>query len=392
MQPGVIARVLTSLGLLCCLVVAAPAEADDSAGERFWATNRPATNVSAISATFGADLAARALPANYWWEYTTGQSYTYDPDRNWSPPCSLSDILCLRTPQRRIAAGGPTSVSETVALRPETTYWVRLCGREIGAQIRCAMPVATVQTPASPPPLSAPLVNLDFETGFAGWSQHCLAGRITRVISPVSLGSYSGRFDVEPADVDPVTGYRGRCELSGPQFPNERELWVRDAIRWPAGYHATVPGEWHTNSQWHGSGGRGNAVLALLAMGNPISSVRYSHGSGNYDYWRASDNGITIQPDRWYTFVWHIRFSMNPAVGYVEMWVDGVRQTMTGGGERRYGPTASPCYPPNPATCPSSIIYPKLGIYRSSGRAYSNVVWHDHFQVGDTAASVGVSP
>lgn len=60
----------------------------------------------------------------------------------------------------------------------------------------------------------------------------------------------------------------------------------------------------------------------------------------------------------WHDFVLHVRFSKDASVGYLEVWFDGVAQTMSNGQTRIYFPTM----------CPNdTYVYPKMGTYSMDG-------------------------
>jgi hypothetical protein len=79
-----------------------------------------------------------------------------------------------------------------------------------------------------------------------------------------------------------------------------------------------------------------------------------------------------IQYDRWYDFVLHVRFSSDPSIGFIELWLDGAKVV-----DKTYGQNMINAHG----------VYLKQGFYRS---AYprTNVIYHDGVRRGPSLASV----
>jgi hypothetical protein len=93
---------------------------------------------------------------------------------------------------------------------------------------------------------------------------------------------------------------------------------------------------WVALMQMHGYGVSGQGAPLVL---------RAVNGDGNL-YMQANANGvdtnfwhIPFQTNVWQGFVLHVFLSTNPAVGYCEIWVNGVIQTNNAGTTRWYTPT-----------------------------------------------------
>jgi hypothetical protein len=93
---------------------------------------------------------------------------------------------------------------------------------------------------------------------------------------------------------------------------------------------------WVALMQMHGYGVSGQGAPLVL---------RAVNGDGNL-YMQANANGVDtnfwhmpFRGDVWQGFVVHVFLSTNPAVGYVEMWVNGVPQVFNNGQTRWYTPT-----------------------------------------------------
>ena len=82
----------------------------------------------------------------------------------------------------------------------------------------------------------------------------------------------------------------------------------------------------------------------------------------------------SLQYDRWYDFVLHVKWSTDPAVGFVELWVDGQQRVPL-----THGQTL--------ADVAAASVYWKQGFYRSAF-AGPNTVYEDNARRGDTLAAV----
>jgi hypothetical protein len=225
--------------------------------------------------------------------------------------------------------------------------------------------------------------NGTFRGGFDGatlgpWDQLCPSGRLTfGSASPAPMdGTHWARFEVRPGDVEPVTG-SNRCEVaSGYRFVEGDDAYVRFGVRlgqdWPF-----EPGKWATVWQERQSAATGNPPLAL----NVVSTAA---GAGHFELSDNADGtrfwtGPALQTDRWYQIVLHIKHSRTDSAGFVEAWVDGARQTMTGGSLRTYHRTMT-----------DAFSSPQLGYDRQSTYSTPGVLYGDGYVVGATAASVGL--
>ena len=245
--------------------------------------------------------------------------------------------------------------------RVSSVFYVRR-GRK--AKPRSAPPRGAPRSPA--PPLAPFGGNIlfrgDFDTGDAEQFRNVQAeaGRVTFGTSgPAPFqGSHWGRFEVQAGD-EAASG--NRAEVTGPDFDEGDERWIRQAIYVPTGT-ATESG-WRLVAQFHNLGGGSPPVALFLESGGSGLSFEVGHGDSSTFDW----NGPAIQRNRWYDVVLHLRFSSNPSVGFVEVYLNGQRQTMTNGQPRRYR-----------ATLEDGGAYYKTGIYRSDSIGQTDVVYHDN--------------
>ena len=151
----------------------------------------------------------------------------------------------------------------------------------------------------------------------------------------------------------PARGRRaadGRQSLRGQRADLQRgqeSIFVRDEIRIPSGYSYTAPGSWSTS--------------CTSRLGRPRD--RHLHRTQPSDPLRPRLErpdllgGPILELERWYTLVYHVYLSNDPKQGYVELWWNGVQQTLTNGSTRMYGETIY-----------TTQTYIKAGIYRSPSK------------------------
>jgi hypothetical protein len=84
----------------------------------------------------------------------------------------------------------------------------------------------------------------------------------------------------------------------------------------------------------------------------------------------------------WHDFVIRILFHRNPAIGFAELWVDGVPQTMANGQTRIYYSTL------NPAELASALSHLHICNYRDRYQMLWSTIYHDAVKVGDSYTAV----
>ncbi len=236
---------------------------------------------------------------------------------------------------------------------------------------------AGVGPPVPPPPDDPPpaggslLFNGDFDTGDTSqWTGVQEEGGMVTIL-PTTWGPI-GRFELDdPGDV--------RAEVY-------RDLVMRRGddrwFRWQTAFDPRFPGEddWHVIWQLHQDGNRGGPPLALEIGGRRAPGRFFLHGNGMHHgrrdgpyYWL----GPRIKPARWYDLMIHVNHSPNPRKGFVEVWLNGEKQTLGNRRTRMRGPTLYDRY-----------NYPKLGYYRSSDASRSGVVYHDGYVIGSSRSAV----
>jgi hypothetical protein len=181
-------------------------------------------------------------------------------------------------------------------------------------------------------------------------------------------GQKAARFEVRPGDVEPDTGSQ-RSEVSGPTFSEGEDLYIRDAIRVPGGN--SFDGPWQIIQQLHEEDWGGSPGMAVLL--ESTRALKLGSGDSSRTFWKSAP----LQTDRWYDLVYRVNLSQDPGTGFVEVWLDGARQTLANGQARMYGQTIQ-----------AAETYIKAGIYRSKSSTGTSIVEHDAVVVGTSLAAV----
>ena len=212
---------------------------------------------------------------------------------------------------------------------------------------------------------------LDYESGSLGqWSYvQALPGRISIVTSPRRQGRFSARFVVKPGD-SPVGGSGERAELSAltGEHAGVRSWW-RWSTYFPRKLHP-VRGTWNIYMQWHQSqdacpppvqftidASNRPARMYLKLRGGRLNT-RTCHPSSQ----RSFRIG-TLHRNRWYRFVFQIKWSADKSGGFVSLWMNGKR--------RARGHTAT--------LYKGQGVYVKQGFYRGPS-SRTSIVYQDGLQ------------
>ena len=236
-------------------------------------------------------------------------------------------------------------------------------------------PPAPAPAPSPPPPPPAEpagevlfRATFDAKSGFSGWYVQSLPGRATTTTASPFEGARAARFEVRDGDVEPDTGSE-RSEVSGPTFNEGEDLYIRDAIRFPSTNTYSAP--WQIIQQLHEEDWGGSPGIAVFLDNKP--SLKLGAGDPPPTYWQSA----TLEPDRWYDLIYRVFLSRDASSGFVEVWLDGVQQTLLNGQTRMNGQTIQ-----------AAQTYIKAGIYRSKSSTGTSVVEHDTIVIGTSLAAV----
>jgi len=215
------------------------------------------------------------------------------------------------------------------------------------------------------------LKRLDYETGGLGqWTaRQSLPGRIDVVPSPVRQGHFAARFTVRSGDY-PISGGE-RAEVWWNSHEHEGTTsWWRWSTLFPNAFRPSH-GYWNFFMQWHHTGTScmppvsftvarptRPAMLRLQVWGGKLNTSTCSA-----QYQRNWTLG-KLRRNRWYRFVFQVKWSSNPHIGFVKLTVNGhvkVPKTHLATLYQGYG------------------VYVKQGLYRGHTNMTSTL-YHDGLQ------------
>ncbi len=153
-------------------------------------------------------------------------------------------------------------------------------------------------------------------------------GTITVASDP--LGQYGNVFKYYLPD-EPSGFGKERTESKGTvtpsgnyQLQNNTDYYIGWRSMWNP--MPSNPG-WVALFQIHGYGPSGQpAPLVFRLLGDGNLSAQNGVTGGNNDFWH-----VPFKLNTWQNFVVHINLSSSASVGYVEIWYNGVNQTLAGG-------------------------------------------------------------
>jgi hypothetical protein len=181
--------------------------------------------------------------------------------------------------------------------------------------------------------------NGDYQTGnFRQWkSLQAMPGGATIVTAPTRGGRYAARFVVRPGD-DPIHSKGERAEARAGQRETGgfegRERWYGWSTLFPA--TANLPpssSSWNIFTQFHEtSNDRCAPNISLQADTSHVPPAIKVRVLGGALTGCSPSSAVLVRPaplqlGRWYDFVLHVKWSSDPARGFWELWVDGVRVT-----------------------------------------------------------------
>jgi hypothetical protein len=193
--------------------------------------------------------------------------------------------------------------------------------------------------------------------------------------SVVRDGQYATRIEVRPGDNNVAgSGSGERTEFMAGQattggYEGQEAYWAWSDY-FPQGFDAP-PGGWNAFTQFHHTGSTGQANVHFAVTDKSRLTLRVMGGSYSSPV-RKDFTLAPLQTGRWYDFVFHVKWSANSSVGFVQVWVNGnevVPKTMT------------------PTIYSGQGVYLKQGYYRS---AYSGttVLYLDGTRKGGSYADV----
>lgn len=212
------------------------------------------------------------------------------------------------------------------------------------------------------------LKRLDYESGnFRQWTDvQAVTGGARIVRAPVRQGHYAARFIVRPGDSPVMGGERAEVMYASGETEGT-ESWWHWSTYFPTGFHPNS-GDHNVFTQWHHTRnicpplvsfavdtGTRPARLKMGVRGGRLNTTTCD--PADHRVWKFA----ALRRNRWYNFTFHVKWSSNNSVGFVELRLNGrvvIRKTHT-------------------ATLYQGMsAYVKQGFYRNpSGR--TTVIYHD---------------
>ena len=231
------------------------------------------------------------------------------------------------------------------------------------------------RTPAPPPP---PSWNGDFDTGDLTQYdavQGAAPDRIRTVTSLRREGPFAVRLTARDEDLQGGENPRAQLLTNVMHRPGD-EQYIGWSTYFPADFPAIVgTGAFFVSFQFHGPPYNGSPPLGFgVGSDGQLQLLR----SGRYDYdrvWTAP-----LPKDRWVDFVAHIKWSKDEE-GFVELWLDGRRQTFAVNGQQRLPMQTIEDDQEGVQTIPTN--------YRRHGIVPGAItIYHDEVKVGKSYAAV----
>ena len=266
-------------------------------------------------------------------------------------------------------SSGTTTAAETYSFAQRTTRRVRIYvnGNTLNdwASIAEARVCGTSTSGTGTSTATGVVWRGDFETGDRSqWSktQMVSSDRLQVVPSPVRQGKYAIKVTVRQGD-NPISASGNRNELV--RMTNEKE-GDEYFYRWSTMFASDYPSAktWQLFTQWHHSGNTGSPPVEFYVNGETI----YLRVNGSTVVWSTP-----LVRGQWQDFIFHVKWSSNPGVGFVELYRNG--QLVL---PKRYAATMYA----------GQTNYLKVGLYRNSTIVPVGVVYHDGWIQGRSLQDV----
>ncbi len=232
----------------------------------------------------------------------------------------------------------------------------------------------------APAPAGSPLWDGDFDhDGFGPYDlvQEAAEDRVTLVTAPVLRGGFAAKLTTY--DGDTLGGSNPRAQLnSAPQHFPGQERYVGWSTFFPADF-PTIAGAdaFFVFFQFHGAPYSGSPPLGWGFAPDGRIELRRNQQYGYDRVW-----SMPMVKGRWVSFVAHVNWSKDQRAGFVELWVDGVRQTFPANGRQRlYSQTVMSDQDEGVKTIPTN--YRRKGIIPGPVTLY-----HDEVKVGSSYGDV----
>ncbi len=256
---------------------------------------------------------------------TTGLSLSWTPSAD-------QRIVSYEVSQNGSILGRTGSSSFAISsLLCSTQYGFGVRGLDAGGNPSAGafISVTTAACPSAGTPVSPTWLG-NYETGdFAQWLQVPLEGPSTQAVeqSLVHEGRYAARFEIGS------TSSAGRTEVQDDVAKYGGEEWYRWSEYVPASTAFAPHSSFNHLVQFHPwTDPCYGSSLAVDGLASPAHLILRMRGGTPTDLSagcafpsdRTFDLG-EVQRDKWLDFVFHVRWSGDPGVGFVELWMNGAQ-------------------------------------------------------------------
>jgi hypothetical protein len=209
-----------------------------------------------------------------------------------------------------------------------------------------------------------------------------------------SVRGHCGRFEVRTGDVPAGMPTGERSQVGEYPYttrtPAETTRWYAFSMKFDASFPTN-----HTELGW----GITNEWKSGVMKGSPTVMWGWAPGGGPDGYWSLFWNpqsspgvfvgrnvrlvDVPMNPGKWIDVKMQVRWSPSDANGYLNVWVNGARQTFlaeAGGGQTFTGRTMIPG--------DTGLVHYTEGYYRQNGIAPTGIVYTAGFRMADSQDSL----
>jgi len=196
----------------------------------------------------------------------------------------------------------------------------------------------------------------DFESAnLTQWTkaQITAADRAVVTRDPIRQGKYAVRITVRQGD-NPINASGNRSELV--RMTNEApgsEYYYRFSTMFPSNFPNV--NRWQVFLQWHHTGNNGSPPVECYVLLNQMR-CRVGGANGKVLWTRP------LERNKWQNFIFHLKWSSNASVGFIEMWRNGKKEL-----PKKYVATQYP----------GERTILKVGYYRDNRVTQTAQIYHD---------------
>ncbi len=205
----------------------------------------------------------------------------------------------------------------------------------------------------------------DFETGdLSQWSeiQEVSPDRLA-LVPDAREGKYALKATVVLGD-DPINASGNRNELAvNTNEPTGSEFFYKWSTKFDESYPSNAA--WQLFAQWHHTGLTGSPPVQFVVKGE---QMRLEVGPNGNAVWTAP-----LERGKWRDFVFHVKWSPDASVGFVELYLDGALVLPKTMAQTQFS---------------GQLNYLKVGLYRSEAIGPTGIVYHDGWMQATTLEDV----